>query len=513
MKPVTRIRIFVAVYDLLLVAACTLFMAYLQDGPDMKLHNRSYVWAFSVFPPVWMILSLLTRKFRIGEHSNQKTVFLSILFSNFIILAFTTILMVMFQLTFFSRFIFFGTVIAITLLEMVTGFIYVAILQSVFLRDWIGLDIPILQAPPFRETGSPQGKHSAPGNYDVMRRSITEEAGEEAFEWLTSQMDITDTKNLIISTDTRFNVVSYPAGSYHTLVNLQRINRVRRINKMFETVNGKLPGNGIFIACVETYTLRKQRILAKFPFGINYLMYTLDFIFHRVFPKVVLTNKLYFLITRGNKRVLSRTEFIGRLYSCGFELLEEKIIGNLLYLKVRKTREPYYDTSPSYGFFIHLRRIGRDGKEFKVYKLRTMHAYAEYIQHYVYETSRLGEGGKFRDDFRVTTVGRFLRRFWLDELPMLVNVIAGNMKIVGVRPLSRHYFSLYSEELRNRRIKTKPGLIPPYYAQFPPPANLQEVQQNEMEYLVHWEKHPFTTDVRYFFRAMYNIVWRRARSR
>ena len=73
-------------------------------------------------------------------------------------------------------------------------------------------------------------------------------------------------------------------------------------------------------------------------------------------------------------------------------------------------------------------------------------------------TGRGGEsywGGKFKDDFRVTTEGRFFRKFWLDELPMIINIFKGDMKIVGVRPLSSHYFNLYSEELKARML---PGI-------------------------------------------------------
>ena len=65
-------------------------------------------------------------------------------------------------------------------------------------------------------------------------------------------------------------------------------------------------------------------------------------------------------------------------------------------------------------------------------------------------------------DLFITRVGRFLRKTWLDELPMLINWMKGDLKLVGVRPLSSHYFSLYSEELRALRIRTKPGLIPAF---------------------------------------------------
>ncbi len=48
---------------------------------------------------------------------------------------------------------------------------------------------------------------------------------------------------------------------------------------------------------------------------------------------------------------------------------------------------------------------------------------------------------------------KIMRKFWLDEFPMFINVFKGEMKLVGVRPLSRHYFSLYSDELKEKKAK------------------------------------------------------------
>lgn len=120
-------------------------------------------------------------------------------------------------------------------------------------------------------------------------------------------------------------------------------------------------------------------------------------------------------------------------------------------------------------------------------------------------------GGKIADDYRVNAIGRFLRKTWLDELPMLLNWAKGDLKLVGVRPLSNHYFSLYSEELRELRIKAKPGLVPPFYADMP--VTLAEIQESERRYLELYFKSPFLTDWRYFWKAFRNIVFRGKRSR
>jgi lipopolysaccharide/colanic/teichoic acid biosynthesis glycosyltransferase len=139
-----------------------------------------------------------------------------------------------------------------------------------------------------------------------------------------------------------------------------------------------------------------------------------------------------------------------------------------------------------------------------------MHPYSEYIQDYVYKQNDLQDGGKFNDDFRITSWGAVCRKIWLDELPMLINFFKGNMKLVGVRPLSRHYFELYARDLRERRIKYKPGLIPPFYADMP--SDLDSIQESENKYLDSYDKHPVLTDFKYFWKSMFNILFRHARS-
>ena len=215
-------------------------------------------------------------------------------------------------------------------------------------------------------------------------------------------------------------------------------------------------------------------------------------------------------LTRGQNRVFSRPEILGRLYACGFEVNEESLVNGLYFFVCRRIKEPAFDPNPTYGPFITLRRVGKGGKMLKVYKLRTMYPYAEYLQDYVYEQNKLQSGGKLKNDFRIAGSRAFLRKLWLDELPMLINLFRGDLKVVGVRPLSQHYYSLYSKELQEKRIKYRPGLVPPFYADMP--KTMEEIQATEMRYLEAYEKHPFRTQWRYFWKAFYNIVFKKARS-
>jgi lipopolysaccharide/colanic/teichoic acid biosynthesis glycosyltransferase len=352
--------------------------------------------------------------------------------------------------------------------------------------------------------------HEVSLSEEQLKEIIDEERGKEVRGFFEKKVNLSSDKTFITSTTTRFNILKLPLNKYETIINLKRVNNFRWINKFFEIVNEKLPLGGIYINSVEVYTNRKKRIFNKSFFPLNRLHYFFDVVFTRLFPKLPVLKKFYFWYTRGENRVLSKAETFGRLYSCGFEVIEEETIGNELFFVARKKTTPAYDLNPTYGAIIRLKRHGKGGQLFNVYKLRTMHAYAEYLQEYVFEKNHLKEGGKFKDDFRITTEGRFFRKFWLDELPMFINVLKGDMKLVGVRPLSKHYFNLYTEELKTKRIKYKPGLVPPFYVDLP--KTLDEIMDSEMRYLDAYEKHPVLTDIKYFFKAFYNIAFKRARS-
>lgn len=96
------------------------------------------------------------------------------------------------------------------------------------------------------------------------------------------------------------------------------------------------------------------------------------------------------------------------------------------------------------------RRIGRDGKPFSIYKFRTMRADAD----------RVGPGITAADDPRITRVGRLLRTSKLDELPQLINVLRGEMSLVGPRPEAPEYVQLYDDRQR-AVLSMRPGITGP----------------------------------------------------
>lgn len=316
--------------------------------------------------------------------------------------------------------------------------------------------------------------------------------------------------SIVTRTTDPYDVEVLPDGQLQLFLNLQDLNRMGKINSYLAEVNRKLTRDGIFIGRFEPIKNRYNRFLRKYPFYFAQLFYARDFIWHRVIPKLPGLRRFYFAISKGGKRALSIAEALGRLYYSGFALASAfELDGYVYFIALRKT-PPVPGRSPFYGPLFRLKRVGKDGKSIYVYKIRTMHPYSEYIQEFVYDANNLEAGGKLKDDFRVTSWGRVLRKLWIDELPMFINFFKGDLKLVGVRPLSGHFLSLYDESLRLRRVKHKPGLVPPFYADLP--KTLEEIMESERKYLDAYEKNPVLTDVRYFFKAARNIVVRGARS-
>ncbi|MGZ3884356.1 MAG: sugar transferase [Bacteroidia bacterium] len=343
-----------------------------------------------------------------------------------------------------------------------------------------------------------------------MRELVEKECGPAVYDYLARFVDIDSKDTLIVSTSTVFNILKSPVDT-KVIINLKRMNDFRFINKVLEGVNSRLQAGDIFIGCVETYAARKSKNkIRKIPV-IGTLYFALMFIFMRVFPKLWGFKKIYFFVTKGRNRVLSKAEAFGRLASCGFDIEAYESYNGLMYIIAKKVKDPAFNMSPSYGPIYKMPRMGKGGKIIGVYKFRTMHPYAEYLQDYILKINGYSETGKPANDFRLTPWGKFLRRYWLDELPQLLNVLKGELKLVGVRPISERYFRDIPADLQQMRLTQKPGCIPPYVA-LDRKSNVESVLDAEREYLKSKLQHPYTTDITYFFKAIFNIVLKRKRS-
>ncbi len=334
---------------------------------------------------------------------------------------------------------------------------------------------------------------------------------QQLLEQIKTNSNAFSVNTVLLDTPWSDEVLELKTRTPQLIIHLYSLNHVHDLDRFLSCTNFCLD-NGAYIAChCTTAAMRRKKIMRRFPAFLSYFLCLADYCCNRVMPKLAFTRELYYWCTRGQLHVLTRVEMLGRLYRAGFELVHEEVTQDEYYVIATKVKEPVCNDKPSNGVLIRLKRRGKGGKMIEVYKLRTMYAYSEYLQPYIYQQEGLCAGGKIARDYRVNFVGKFLRKTWLDELPMIVNWIKGDLKLVGVRPLSEHYFGLYSKELQELRTQTKPGLLPPFYADMP--ETLAEIQESEMRYLKSYMENPFRTDWCYFWKAVGNIVLKGKRSR
>jgi lipopolysaccharide/colanic/teichoic acid biosynthesis glycosyltransferase len=511
----SKFRILTFIADIVILTISFLIMVWTKPA-SLRSYLPSHAPFFTVLLFVWILVSLLNGKLHRGKVINYSTLFNKVLISNIIAIGIAALLMYTLRDYHYSRTIVLGTALLATLLELISGAVFIAYKKAV-IQDY--------------EEYEKYKAYRTPNEYDLVKgtngngihhlepsdinprivNAIEQECGADMMQAILKMTgsNLTD-HTAVLSTTTIFNISGLIHDNYDYIINLHKINDIKRLDEFINAVNSKLAFRGYFFCCVETKDQRKRRILNKFPPLLNYIYYTLDFIIKRILPKLKWTRKLYFFLTRGENAVISRAEALGRLSRAGFRIKQESFIGNLLCIEAKKYGEPFPENENIYGPLIALPRIGKEGKMIKVYKLRTMHPYSEYIQDYVYKLHDLQDGGKFKHDFRITSWGAVCRKIWLDELPMLINFFRGDMKMFGVRPLSKQYFELYRKEVQERRIKYKPGLVPPFYADMP--KNLDAIQTSELKYLDSYDKRPVYTDIRYFFKSMWNIAFHKARS-
>ena len=137
-------------------------------------------------------------------------------------------------------------------------------------------------------------------------------------------------------------------------------------------------------------------------------------------------------------------------------------------------------------------RLGKNGRTFTMYKFRTMRPGGDPAVHRAYVRALIcgaaePQDGAFKlsDDPRVTRVGRFLRRFSLDELPQLLNVLKGNMSLVGPRPPLAYEVELYSARDRGR-LSVAPGLTGLWQVSGRSELTFQEMVDLDLEYIERW---------------------------
>ncbi len=158
------------------------------------------------------------------------------------------------------------------------------------------------------------------------------------------------------------------------------------------------------------------------------------------------------------------------------------------------------------GVFYRQQRVGHRGMRFDMLKFRTMVPGADAMKEAL-RAHNEARGGLFKiaEDPRVTRVGRWLRRTALDELPQLLNILKGEMSLVGPRPLVVEEDERIAGRHR-RRLELKPGMTGPWQILGPTRASLSQMVAIDYRYVEHWS---LWKDLKILLRTVPHVVGRR----
>jgi lipopolysaccharide/colanic/teichoic acid biosynthesis glycosyltransferase len=302
-----------------------------------------------------------------------------------------------------------------------------------------------------------------------------------------------------------------PNGNLGFILCTMSLNNMRSINGYISRCYQQLFHGGWLMVKYTDVETEKMEWRARYGRFLYIPVCAYRFLFHRALPKIPGMKKPYLALTKGRHRALSKVEVWGRLAYCGFDVVDEKAIGVENYTIARKTKPPSDNTNPSWYPIITLDRVGLQGQIIKIHKIRTMHPYSEFLQKRVFEENKLSGTGKFNEDYRVTQLGRIMRKYWLDELPQFIDWLRGEIKLVGIRAMSLHFFSLYPREYQELFLRVKPGILSPIFEEDTPDFN--QIVETESRYLRSYLNNPVLTDISYFFKAINQIIFQGTRSK
>lgn len=322
----------------------------------------------------------------------------------------------------------------------------------------------------------------------------------------------------VITTDDQS--ISAPVG---LLIGRTRINEVRRLNQFLLFCTDHIAMGGYFVARYISIENARKDLRCRYKGLLFWTVYTLQFLWYRVLPKLPWVATVYFsppmswldtvylAVAKKRHRALSKAEVWGRLAYCGMQVIAESKGDGDIFLIAQRVAFPVRNKKPSYYPVVALEKVGVDGEIIYIHKIRTMFPFSEFLQKRICEEHGLAPTGKFANDFRLTEVGKILRRYWLDELPQIFDWLRGDIKLVGIRATSRHYLSLYPRKFLDLYVQVKPGLIPPIFDEFT--KGFEQIVSVEMTYLQRYWDQPLRTDVRYLIQTVGDIVFRGVRSK
>lgn len=267
---------------------------------------------------------------------------------------------------------------------------------------------------------------------------------------------------------------------------------------LYETVV-RMTVDEVFICLPETPAAEIRDMVWKFEeMGLT-CHYNVD-IFSRSNPNTYVQQiGGYSVISFALKTMDSRRLLIKRLMD---------IIGSLIGLMITAIITPFVALAikldSSGPVFFSQTRIGKNGRRFKIWKFRSMYTDAETRKKELASQNEIkGLMFKMEDDPRITRVGKFLRKTSIDETPQFLNILVGQMSLVGTRPPTEDEFEQYNSYYR-RRMSITPGLTGMW--QVSGRSNIQdfeEIVKLDLEYIDNWS---LGLDIKILFKTVFTVL-------
>lgn len=160
---------------------------------------------------------------------------------------------------------------------------------------------------------------------------------------------------------------------------------------------------------------------------------------------------------------------------------------------------------PKGSVFFSQKRNGLNGKEFNMYKFRSMvHNAEDLLESLMSKNEMDGPVFKIKDDPRITKIGKFIRKTSLDELPQIINILKGDMSIIGLRPVIQDEVEKYGED-KTKFLSVKPGLTGYWAANGRSSTTYEERIALELYYIDHCS---LWLDFKIFFKTIFSVLMR-----
>jgi len=253
--------------DIVLVTISFAVCVKLKPG-DSSVYYSNYFSSFLIFLLTWVTVSTALKKYRFFSNSGMGDVVKVIIVNNLIIFFLISSMIYLFQSFHYSRFIVLGTVGVSTFAELSLGLMYFLVVNTKVryendrIMDNFNREVSIPQSTiPVARLQKGQIRYDYKSRIEFLKKEI----GEEAFSYIVHYGAIDSPNTLVVGTTTRFTIDAQIQPVFEAIINIGRVNDFRYINKFFAAVNAKLPVGGVFIDFFEPKTMRKERLLNKYP--------------------------------------------------------------------------------------------------------------------------------------------------------------------------------------------------------------------------------------------------------